>query len=301
MKPLNLLTQELLLNPAGTPPSENLPAEFDSSLPDLSPEEELTALDLERRRRASRRGCSPEAVTLSDDAVRLTLRFAREQKLSAIKTREYWARIDQPVSFISLSPEQMLSRFLETATALMRRPFILDDNNTAIIHKLCHYFSASPKAADLGLSLSKGILLAGGVGTGKTTIMKAFRDNPLQSFTLISSRQISFDFATRGFPLFSHHSQPISIPTNQFGHSRLGTCFDDLGTDDERKHYGEKLNALSEILTSRYENLPFNQTHLTTNLNAAMIETIYGTRLRSRMREMFNLISFPPSSPDRRI
>ena len=301
MKPINLLTQELQRSPAGTPPCENQPVELDSSLPDLSPEEELTALDFERRRRASRRGCNPEAVTLSDDAVRLTLRFAREQKLSAIKTREYWARIDQPVSFTSLSPEQMLSRFLETTTALMRRPFILDDNNTAIIHKLCHYFSASPQATDLGLSLSKGILLAGGVGTGKTTIMKAFRDNPLQSFALISSRLISFDFADQGFPLIRHYSRPITIPANQFGQSRLGTCFDDLGTDDERKHYGDKLNALSEILTSRYENLPFNQTHLTTNLNATMIETIYGTRLRSRMREMFNLISFPPSSPDRRI
>lgn len=295
MKPLNHLTRELQLSPAGTPHSDV------DTLPDLTPAEYEAALQAERQRRAIRSGQSPDSIALSGEATERIIRFARENKLSRLKTKAYWSLLDRPRTFHSLSPDQMLSHFLNAAESIIRRPFVLDDNNAAIIHKLCLYFSASPQATDLGLSLSKGILLAGGVGTGKTTIMKAFRDNPLQSFTLISSRQISFDFADQGFPLIRHHSRPITIPTNQFGQSRLGTCFDDLGTDEERKHYGEKLNALSEILTSRYENLPFNQTHLTTNLNAAMIETIYGTRLRSRMREMFNLISLPPTSPDRRI
>ncbi|MDA3943267.1 MAG: hypothetical protein PF694_06975 [Bacteroidetes bacterium] len=57
---------------------------------------------------------------------------------------------------------------------------------------------------------------------------------------------------------------------------------------------------MAEILLSRYDNLPFNQTHITTNLNADAIEQTYGSRLRSRMREMFNLIHFPSHAPDRR-
>jgi hypothetical protein len=41
-------------------------------------------------------------------------------------------------------------------------------------------------------------------------------------------------------------------------------------------------------------------THATTNLSASDLEAIYGNRLRSRMREMFNLISFPNDTPDKR-
>lgn len=39
---------------------------------------------------------------------------------------------------------------------------------------------------------------------------------------------------------------------------------------------------------------------MTTNLNAEELERLYGDRVRSRLREMFNLISFPPEAKDRR-
>jgi hypothetical protein len=41
-------------------------------------------------------------------------------------------------------------------------------------------------------------------------------------------------------------------------------------------------------------------THATTNLSASDLEALYGNRLRSRMREMFNLIAFPNNTPDKR-
>jgi hypothetical protein len=36
------------------------------------------------------------------------------------------------------------------------------------------------------------------------------------------------------------------------------------------------------------------------NLNSAEIEKKYGLRVRSRMREMFNLVAFPADTPDKR-
>jgi hypothetical protein len=42
-------------------------------------------------------------------------------------------------------------------------------------------------------------------------------------------------------------------------------------------------------------------THLTTNLNSIEIEEKYGLRIRSRMREMFNVISFASVVGDKRI
>jgi len=42
------------------------------------------------------------------------------------------------------------------------------------------------------------------------------------------------------------------------------------------------------------------KTHVTTNLNAQELEDRYGNRVRSRMREMMNLIAFNSSSIDKR-
>jgi len=42
-------------------------------------------------------------------------------------------------------------------------------------------------------------------------------------------------------------------------------------------------------------------THATTNLNSKELEAYYGNRVRSRMRAMFNLISFGQNTTDKRI
>lgn len=39
-------------------------------------------------------------------------------------------------------------------------------------------------------------------------------------------------------------------------------------------------------------------THITTNLSASEIENTYGNRIRSRLRQMFNLIAFNKDAKD---
>jgi len=61
--------------------------------------------------------------------------------------------------------------------------------------------------------------------------------------------------------------------------------------------------VMGEILLSRYDlfiskGIP---THVTTNLSASEIEEKYGNRVRSRMREMFNLVAFDKNAPDKRM
>jgi len=41
-------------------------------------------------------------------------------------------------------------------------------------------------------------------------------------------------------------------------------------------------------------------THITTNLNAEEIEDRYGNRVRSRLREMVNVIGFDKNTKDKR-
>jgi hypothetical protein len=59
---------------------------------------------------------------------------------------------------------------------------------------------------------------------------------------------------------------------------------------------------MGEILLSRHELFLNKQikTHATTNLNATELEELYGIRVRSRMRQLFNLVTFDRGSRDKR-
>jgi hypothetical protein len=60
---------------------------------------------------------------------------------------------------------------------------------------------------------------------------------------------------------------------------------------------------MDEILLSRYDLFLKNKikTHLSTNLNAQELEKRNGNRVRSRMRQLFNLIAFNQTSKNKRI
>ena len=60
---------------------------------------------------------------------------------------------------------------------------------------------------------------------------------------------------------------------------------------------------LAEILLSRYDMFISLHmiTHATTNLSASEIENCYGNRVRSRLREMMNVIAFEKEAKDKRI
>ncbi|MFO8234445.1 MAG: hypothetical protein R6U04_03430 [Bacteroidales bacterium] len=62
-------------------------------------------------------------------------------------------------------------------------------------------------------------------------------------------------------------------------------------------------NIMAEIPLSRYDLFLTQKliTHITTNLNSSEIEQTYGVRVRSRLREMFNLVSFSNDSMDKRL
>jgi hypothetical protein len=116
-------------------------------------------------------------------------------------------------------------------------------------------------------------------------------------FFLRSCREINFEFIQEGYPVIGKYSRQ----SFRFGLPVI-YCFDDLGIEGMVKYFGNDCNVMAEILLTRYEFFIRHGmiTHLTTNLNSMEIEELYGLRLRSRMREMFNLISFDSGSPDKR-
>jgi DNA replication protein DnaC len=176
---------------------------------------------------------------------------------------------------------------------------IKEEDLETIFKLLIYMIKDENNALKLQLNLSRGILLSGPIGCGKTSLMRLITPfaNSFSDYKIKTCREISFEFAKNGYEAIN------SYTTKQNNQIRLtGYCFDDLGTEQQIKHFGNDCNVMAEILITRYEQFVENNsiTHITTNLAAFEIENHYGNRLRSRMRNMFNLITFSPSSSDKR-
>ncbi|WP_299429877.1 ATPase [uncultured Maribacter sp.] len=180
---------------------------------------------------------------------------------------------------------------------LFGKDFKIIDEDREILFKLCNYFiQDETNCKKLGIDITKGILLTGPVGCGKTSLMKLLRHIvPHQKpYKIIPTRNIAFGFNHIGYKTIEDYGD------GQF------FCFDDLGVEPMGRHYGKDCNVMGEILLSRYdlfchpERSRRVKTHATTNLNAQELEERYGIRVRSRMRQLFNLVAFDKGCGDKR-
>jgi DNA replication protein DnaC len=122
------------------------------------------------------------------------------------------------------------------------------------------------------------------------TLLKQFMYLEM-NYLIKSTRDISAEYNIDGYSTILKYGKSTKI-----------YCFDDLGVEQNVKHFGNECNTIGEILLHRYELLQSQNivTHATTNLNANELEKIYGNRVRSRLRSMFNLIDFPQTTQDKR-
>ena len=164
---------------------------------------------------------------------------------------------------------------------------------------ICYFLKDEVMATHFNLDLSKGILLSGPVGCGKTTLMTLMRHvaQPNYKFIMKTCRDISFEFIKDGYQTIHKYSNG----NNSYSEYR-NYCFDDLGVETNLKYYENECNVMTEIILSRYDIFISKQviTHITSNLSASEIETTYGNRVRSRLRNMLNLIAFDKDTKDKR-
>ncbi|WP_284651647.1 ATPase [Flavobacterium terrisoli] len=178
--------------------------------------------------------------------------------------------------------------------------FKIHEIDYPVIYKLIAYYLRDEQAcSNFGVDINKGILLSGPIGCGKTAIMNLmkFISKTEHKYYVKPCRDISFEFIQDGYQTIHkysngklYHADPKII------------CFDDLGTENNLKYFGNECNVMAEILLSRYDIFISKRipTHLTTNLSASEIETHYGLRVRSRLRQMVNLITYDKNTIDKR-
>ncbi len=177
---------------------------------------------------------------------------------------------------------------------LFGKDFRIFESDLELLFMLCNYIIRDEEMCKkMNLDMNKGLLISGPVGCGKTSIMKLLKYLvPHQkAYEVIPCRNIIFSFNHIGFKAIEDYGE-----SGYF-------CFDDLGVEPLGRFFGQDCNVLGEILLSRHDLLTSKKikTHLTTNLSATELEDRYGQRVRSRLKHMFNLISFKKDSIDKRI
>lgn len=232
-------------------------------------------------------------IELTEDEIESALVKAREEKHYRLKREAYNEQLRR-------TWEPKKHTFDEVYDAFVNA-YDVDGFNQRIVKNLCYYFTEDSRFEG---NLKKGLLLVGGIGIGKTTLMHFFKRNQKFSYKVVSCRDIESDFSSTGEKSVNNCSYNIDVATNAnpYNQTQIGFCFDDLGTEANAKHFGHEKNVMAEIILNRYDNkLDYHCTHITTNLTADEIKAQYGSRVSDRMKEMFNLIVFNKDAKSRRI
>ncbi len=182
-----------------------------------------------------------------------------------------------------LDPDLILKKFKEFWLETQKKELILNHHNEKLIHALCKYFGK----VDGSFDVKKGIIISGGCGLGKTSILMTFVEigkwiynqmacDKFMQFRPISTNELVYMYENPETDLEKFHQM---LSNGEW-------FFDDFGTERMASRYG-KTNLLAEILQNRYLNLQY-RTLITTNLTIDEIREQYGERVYDRINEQFN-------------
>jgi len=226
--------------------------------------------------------------------------------------REYAQKVanltDAPKNIYVTDPDLALTIISERATKLLEprgQSFVKDKYNSRAIEQLCLYFTQNTNFAG---TLSKGIMLMGGYGVGKTFLLSLFAN--------------TYPDGHRFKPAcaLSHIVTPDQLINQHNAEGKTQMAYGTMQTNRRPKFHnylldelGGEVNISPALLESR--NLTFAEldrtniiatilhrrhrlfieaglrTHITTNLTeGGQIQALYGGKILSRINEMCNVI-----------
>lgn len=202
--------------------------------------------------------------------------------------------------------------FVDDRAAQASNLLTFEGTNEKIFSGLMLHFCGDSRAKDVlsdftqeQYSPQKGILLIGGTGCGKTTLLRLFQLNPLFSFNVVSAKDISNQYSTNGFEIFSKYcclsttKGTMGTKYNPFNQDEFGIAFDDIGSEIIGQNFGQKVEVVSEIIELLYNQkgiIPFSAINGTSNLSLSELEKRYGSRFFDRLIEMSNIITINSES-----
>lgn len=178
------------------------------------------------------------------------------------------------------TPKNLFRLMQWTSENEFGKRLIVHDDNKKLIKAICYFVSRDEKfETELGYSLNKGIVIRGISGLGKTHIVQCIRKNELNPILILSMLDITGDIKANG-------EYEISLDGNKI------IYLDDVGTEEPTvNHFGTKISFFKNFIESYYlRNKIYNNLMFSTNNSFAEIEEKYGFRVRSRMKDMFNII-----------
>lgn len=178
------------------------------------------------------------------------------------------------------SAKYMLQLMKWSSKNELGKDFIINQDNTPLIKTLCFFLSNDERfEKELGYSFQKGLLIRGVAGIGKTHLVQCVSKNELNPVSIISMLEISDQVKSEGEYIVE-----------------LGDCkilyLDDVGTEEPTvNHYGTKINWFKSFIEMHYlKNRIYSKLLISTNNSFSEIEEKYGFRVRSRIKDMFNII-----------
>lgn len=168
------------------------------------------------------------------------------------------------------------------------RNFIIDNDNEAMIEQLYLYAISDPAFDG---DLSKGIMLQGKYGCGKTLILETYsllHNHIVRKFSL-------------NYPLFSFiksvELQEQIVKQSASAFVKRPLIIDEFGRESKTvMDYGNVIRPVSELLSLRSD--VRTVTHGTTNFTLATLssEEFYGGMIGDRLKVMFNFITLKGES-----
>jgi len=167
-----------------------------------------------------------------------------------------------------------------TAKNEYEKDLIVNEQTKGLITAICFFLSADVRfETELGYSFNKGLLVRGVSGLGKTFLFQCVEKNELNPILILSMIDIADDVRTNG-------EYEIILGRNKM------IYLDDVGSEEPTvNHYGTRINYFKNFIELCYlKNKTFGKLIISTNNSFAEIETKYGFRVRSRIKDMFNIV-----------